>query len=303
VQTTTVSRSSTSRSLRRSFTRASCTTAGSGAGAPVGVAPRLVVGIVVTRRRRSGRPDGRLLGVSVARVARRATAQTILAAMSDPSNDLVRVAIVEDQPLFRSMLERTLDETPGLHVVASVGTVTEATRALRPGVAHVAVLDIDLPDGNGIALGVTLRRAQPDLGILLLSAHDAMDLLLDLPRDVAAGWGYLSKTSSTSEEVLVAAVRAAAVGETVLDPALLARMTPRAGSAVARLTDRQYDVLRLLAAGLSNAGIGSRLGITEKSVQNHVNGMYATLGIDTDPSRNPRVSAALRLLEETGPTA
>jgi DNA-binding NarL/FixJ family response regulator len=230
-------------------------------------------------------------------------AQTILAAMSVPSNDPVRVAVVEDQPLFRSMLERMLDETPGLHVVAAVGTVTEATRVLRPGLAHVAVLDIDLPDGNGIALGVTLRRAQPDLGILLLSAHDAMDLLLDLPRDVAAGWGYLSKTSSTSEEVLVAAVRAAAVGETVLDPALLERMTPRAGSAVARLTDRQYDVLRLLAAGLSNSGIGTRLGITEKSVQNHVNAMYATLGIDTDPSRNPRVSAALRLLEETGPSA
>ncbi len=223
--------------------------------------------------------------------------------MSVPTTDPVRVAVVEDQPLFRSMLERMLDDTPGLHVVAAVGTVTEATRVLRPGMAHVAVLDIDLPDGNGIALGVTLRRAQPDLGILLLSAHDAMDLLLDLPRDVAAGWGYLSKTSSTSEEVLVAAVRAAAVGETVLDPALLARMTPRAGSAVARLTDRQYDVLRLLAAGLSNAGIGTRLGITEKSVQNHVNAMYATLGIDTDPSRNPRVSAALRLLEETGPSA
>lgn len=239
----------------------------------------------------------------MARVAHRAMAQTILAAMSVPSTDPVRVAVVEDQPLFRSMLERMLDETPGLHVVAALGTVTEATRVLRPGLAHVAVLDIDLPDGNGIALGVTLRRAQPDLGILLLSAHDAMDLLLDLPRDVAAGWGYLSKTSSTSEEVLVGAVRAAAVGETVLDPALLERMTPRAGSAVARLTDRQYDVLRLLAAGLSNSGIGTRLGITEKSVQNHVNAMYATLGIDTDPSRNPRVSAALRLLEETGPSA
>ena len=62
-------------------------------------------------------------------------------------------------------------------------------------------------------------------------------------------------------------------------------------------------MLRLLASGLSNAGIGDRLGITEKSVQNHVNGMYATLGIDADPQRNPRVSAALRLLEETGPAA
>ena len=233
--------------------------------------------------------------------ARRTRPQTILAAMTVPSTGLLRVAIVEDQPLFRSMLEHTLSGTAGLQVVAAVGTATEAARVLRPGTVDCVILDIDLPDGNGIALGVTLRRSTPTLGILLLSAHDAMDLLLDLPADVAAGWGYLSKTSSTSEEVLVNAVRAAAVGETVLDPALLARMTPRAGSDVARLTDRQYEVLRLLAAGLSNAGIGDRLGITEKSVQNHVNGMYATLGIDADPQRNPRVSAALRLLEETGP--
>lgn len=209
--------------------------------------------------------------------------------------------MVEDQPLFRTMLQRTLGSAAGLHVVAALSTVGEASRVLRPGMADVVILDIDLPDGNGIALGVTLRRSQPRLGVLLLSAHDAMDLLLDLPPDVAAGWGYLSKTSSTTEEVLVAAVRAAAVGETVLDPELLARVTPRAGSAVSRLTDRQYEVLRLLASGLSNAGIGQRLGITEKSVQNHVNALYATLGIDADPARNPRVSAALRLLEETGP--
>ena len=227
---------------------------------------------------------------------------TILVLMSAPSHEPIRVAVVEDQPLFRSMLEHTLASTLGLDVVVAIGTATEAARMIRPGLVDVVILDIDLPDGNGIALGVTLRRRMPGLGILLLSAHDAMDLLLDLPPDVAAGWCYLSKNSSTSEEVLVGAVRAAAVGETVLDPALLARMTPRAGSAVARLTDRQYEVLRLLAAGLSNAGIGDRLGITEKSVQNHVNGMYATLGIDSDPKRNPRVSAALRLLEQTGPT-
>ena len=213
----------------------------------------------------------------------------------------LRVALVEDQPLFRSMLERTIDDAPDLEVVVAVGTVTEAREALRPGVADVVVLDLELPDGNGIAHGVTLRRAQPDLGVLLLSAHAAMGLLLDLPRDVAHGWCYLSKNSGTSERTLLHALRAAAAGETVLDRALLDRVTPRAGSAVARLTHRQYEVLRLLAQGLSNAGIAERLEITEKSVQNHVYAIYATLGIDAEPSRNPRVSAALRLLEETGP--
>jgi DNA-binding NarL/FixJ family response regulator len=220
--------------------------------------------------------------------------------MSEPISAPVRVVVVEDQPLFRSMLELTLGNADAVRVVASVGTVKEATAALRPGAADVAVLDIDLPDGNGIALGVTLRRHQPRLGILLLSAHDAMDLLLDLPHDVASGWSYLSKTSSTSAQTLVTAIRSAAAGHTTLDPALLDRMAPRAGSAVSRLTDRQYAVLRLLAQGLSNAGIGEALSITEKSVQNHINGIYGTLGIDADPSRNPRVTAALRLLEETG---
>ncbi len=226
---------------------------------------------------------------------------TILGRMSPAPPHRLRVGIVEDQPLFRSMLERTFADAPDLEVVAAVGTVTEARSTLTAGTVDVVVLDIDLPDGNGIALGVTLRRAQPDLGVLLLSAHDAMDLLLDLPRDVAHGWGYLSKTSTTSEHTLLHAVRAAAAGETVLDPVLLDRVSPRAGSAVARLTQRQYEVLRLLAEGLSNAGIADRLGITDKSVQNHVYAVYATLGIDADPARNPRVSAALRLLEDTGP--
>ena len=201
------------------------------------------------------------------------------------------------------MLELTLASIVGIDVIAAVATVREAEKAFLPGAVDVAVLDIDLPDGNGIALGVILRRKQPNLGILLLSAHDAMALLLDLPADVARGWSYLSKTSSTSADILVSTVRAVAAGQTVLDPALLDRMKPRAGTAVARLTDRQYAVLRLLARGLSNSGIGEALGITEKSVQNHINAMYSGLGIDADPARNPRVTAALRLLEETGPSA
>jgi len=220
--------------------------------------------------------------------------------MTTQPQDPIRLGIVEDQPLFRSMLEFTLASVEGIKVVAAVGTVREAEQRLTPGAVDVALLDIDLPDGNGIALGVILRRKQPGLGILLLSAHDSMDLLLDLPPDVRNGWSYLSKTSSTSTATLVAAVRASAAGQTTLDSALIDRKKPRAGTAVARLTDRQYAVLRLLAQGRSNAGIGESLGITEKSVQNHINAIYGTLEIDTDPTRNPRVSAALRLLEETG---
>lgn len=220
--------------------------------------------------------------------------------MTPQAGRKIRVAVVEDQTMFRSMLEHALSQAPDMHVTASAATVTEARQLIRPGQVDVALLDIDLPDGNGIALGVLLRRADPRIAIVLLSAQDAMDLMLDLPQDVSGRWSYLSKTSSMDSAALMVAIRRAAAGLTTLDPALLDRVTPRVGTSVSRLTDRQYTVLRLLAEGLSNSGIAERLRIAEKSVQNHVNALYATLGIDSDPARNPRVRAALRLIEETG---
>ena len=148
--------------------------------------------------------------------------------MITQAHDSIRLGIVEDQPLFLSMLEFTLANVEGITVVAAVGTAREAEQRITPGAVDVALLDIDLPDGNGIALGVILRRQQPGLGILLLSAQDSMDLLLDLPPDVRNGWSYLSKTSSTSTATLVAAVRASAAGKTTLDSALIDRKKPRA---------------------------------------------------------------------------
>ena len=98
----------------------------------------------------------------------------------NPTRDhALRVAVVEDQPLYRAMLARALESRGDLRVVAGAGTVAEALAVIAPGTADAVILDIDLPDGNGIALGVQLRRRQPHLGILLLSAHDAMDLLLE----------------------------------------------------------------------------------------------------------------------------
>lgn len=208
--------------------------------------------------------------------------------------------MVEDHTLFRSMLDHVVSTTDGLQLTASCATVTQARAAITPGSIDVALLDVDLPDGNGIALGVLLCRADPRVSIVLLSAQDALGLMLDLPRDVAGSWSYLSKTSTTDSDALVHAIKVAASGGSTLDPELLRRMRPRVGTKVAQLTARQYAVLRLLASGLSNVGIARELEITEKSVQNHVNAVYATLGIDASPERNPRVTAALRLIEETG---
>jgi len=215
------------------------------------------------------------------------------------SDDELRIAVVEDQPLYRSMLVTLLEAQPGVSVVAVASGASEARQVISAGEVDVAIVDVELGDGNGIGLGVSLRRTDERLGILLLSSHDVMSLLLDLPSDQTLGWSYLSKNSSTTISTLMHALRETAAGGTVLDPELVDRATPRSGSAIAVLSPRQYQVLQLLAQGLSNAGIAERLEISSRSVENHLNSIYATLGIEASSTHNPRVAAVLQFIEES----
>ncbi|KZX19883.1 response regulator transcription factor [Rathayibacter tanaceti] len=212
----------------------------------------------------------------------------------------LRLAVVDDQPLYRHMLTSMLRSVAGVRSVAEAGSAAEARSTLRPAKLDVAILDIELGDGDGIELGRRLRSTAPELGIVLLSAVDAMHRFLRLDRSEARGWSYLSKSSSLSAPALLAAVRATAAGRTVLDPALVAARTARRDSPVAGLSPRQYEVLAGLASGLTNAAIGERLGIAVRSVDNHVNAVYAALGVRSDGQRNPRVDATLHFLEHTG---
>lgn len=212
----------------------------------------------------------------------------------------LRVGVVEDQPLLGGMLAELLTGAPGIEFVGRAGTVAEARQRFGSGGVDVLTMDIELPDGNGVSLGVSLRREHPRLGIVLLSAYDLMDMLLEMPADVRDGWSYLSKTSSLTREILLEAIQVSARGETMLDPELVDRARPRSGSVLESLTDRQYAVLQLLATGRSNTGIAAKLGIAEKSVQNHLTAIYAALGIEQDARSNPRVSAVLALLAESG---
>jgi len=209
----------------------------------------------------------------------------------------LRVAVVEDHPLYREMLVATLSGRPELEIVAVADGARQARSLIEPGAVDVALLDVELPDGNGVALGIQLRRRDPRIGILLLSGQDVMELLLDLPPDVRRGWSYLSKGSAVSVEDVTRAIRATARGVTVIDPELARRAVPRRGSALSRLTDRQLEVLQLAAVGLSNAGIAERLGISAGSVENRLNLVYEAL--ELPEGHNSRVSAVLRFIEET----
>ena len=220
-----------------------------------------------------------------------------LSAAPSPAAPL-RVAIVDDHPLYRDMLSAVLRGESGIEVAGVFDSLESARVGIRPGAIDVAVLDADLPDGNGVVLGTALRRADPRVGILLVSSHDVMEYLIDLPRDVRHGWGYLSKNSPLStRQTVVDALRAVALGVTALDPDLVGRARPRAGSALAQLSPRQLDVLRLVARGLSNAGVAEQLGISARSVENHLNLIYAAL--DVPDGGNARVSAVLRFIEDS----
>jgi len=215
--------------------------------------------------------------------------------------DVVRVGIVEDEALMRGMLVDTLSQVDGIEVVHSVPGATEAKLVLTPGSVDIALLDVNLSDGNGVALGVQLQRFDPNLAIMLLSSEDVMGLFATVQNEAPKPWSYLSKRSSFARDVLVRAVTATAAGQVVLDPYLVQRSEPRAGSAIAELTPAQFGVLRLIAEGLSNEAAAERLGINTRSVESHLKSIYQRLGIDGDGT-NRRVAAVLAFLEQTGRT-
>lgn len=213
----------------------------------------------------------------------------------------VRVSVVEDEALMRAMLERTVAEAPGLRLVHALDGVEAARLTILPGSADVAVLDVNLEDGNGIALGLHLQRADPTLAVMLLSSHDVMGLFTAVQKEASRPWSYLSKRSSFTRDVLVGAIAATAAGQVVIDPELVRRSEPRAGSEIADLTRAQLQVLRLVAEGLSNEGVAEQLSISPRSVESHLLAVYRRLGLEGQDG-NRRVSAVLAFLEQTGRT-
>lgn len=218
-------------------------------------------------------------------------------AVAEPRN--VRVALVEDEELVRVLLERALGVTEGIRVVRSVSGAQEALLTIGPGSCDVAVLDVNLVDGNGVSLALQLQRQDPGLAVVLLSSQDVMGLFESVQGQATRPWSYLSKRSSFTPHVLGDAVKAAAAGRVVLDPYLAQRSVPRAGTALSGLTPAQFRVLRLVAEGLSNTAIAHRLGVGDRTVESHLLAIYRHLELDGNES-NRRVRAVLVFMEQTG---
>jgi DNA-binding NarL/FixJ family response regulator/DNA-binding XRE family transcriptional regulator len=247
-------------------------------------------------------PDERTRLASAATAARRGRPPPPKAGIaSQPTLKTLRVLLVEDEDLYRDLLQAALRQQPGLQVVGAFGDAPTALAtgpSLRP---DVAVLDIELPgELNGIHLGLALRQTLPRVGIVLLSNHADLRFVAALHRRPVTGWSYLLKQSVRDVAALRRAVEGAADGDVVLDPRLVAGIQPRIGGLLERLTPRQLEVLALVAQGLSNAAVAQQLVLSEKSVENLLTGIYEACGIDRRTQGvHARVQAVLRYLQES----
>ncbi|MFE0403372.1 response regulator [Streptomyces nigra] len=203
----------------------------------------------------------------------------------DRTGSPIRVFLLDDHEVVRRGVHDLLDDEPDITVVGEAATVEQAlirVRALRP---DVAVLDVRLPDGDGVTVCRELRSQMPDLACLMLTSFDDEEALLD--SIMAGAAGYVLKQIQGSD--LVSAVRTVARGQSLLDASattkLMARL--RGGQQPAEepevlpgLSDREREILDLIGEGLTNRQIGQRLYLAEKTVKNHISRLLAKLGVE-----------------------
>ncbi|MFF4359981.1 response regulator [Streptomyces sp. NPDC001604] len=201
------------------------------------------------------------------------------------AQDPIRVFLLDDHEVVRRGLADLLDAEPDISVVGDAENVEHAlvrAPAVRP---HVAVLDVRLPDGDGISVCRELRSRMPELAVLMLTSFDDEDALLDAI--MAGASGYVLKQIKGSD--LISAVRTVASGQPMLDPATTARLmrslrtepaeTPSVAPELAGLSPREREILALIGDGLTNREIGKQLYLSEKTVKNHISRLLAKLGV------------------------
>ncbi len=216
----------------------------------------------------------------------------------------LRVAIAEDHYLVREGIRRALESTSGIQVIAAAGTADELHHVATRERLDVIVTDIRMPPNHrmeGIDIALRIRQEQPNIGVVVLSQHNDPDYALALFRDGTQGLAYLLKQRVGEPTSLADAVRAVSDGGSVVDPEVVEALVERTASSkspIATLTDRERDVLSLMAEGRTNHGIADQLCLSTSSVEKYVSSIFIKLELGDEPEVHRRVAAVLTYLQD-----
>jgi DNA-binding NarL/FixJ family response regulator len=213
----------------------------------------------------------------------------------------MRVVIGEDSVLLRAGVARLLEDA-GMEVVAQAADAEDLLRKVRAHKPDVAVVDIRMPPGNaddGLRAAREMRSELPGVGVLVLSQYAEEHYVAQLLQDGAEGVGYLLKERIADVDRFVDSVRRVADGGSALDPEIVALMMGRReGGPLDALTERELEVLGLMAEGRTNRGIAGELYVSERAVERHVTAIFGKLGLPTGAADHRRVLAVLAYLRE-----
>ena len=209
----------------------------------------------------------------------------------------VRVFVLDDHEIVRRGLKETLEADGEIEVVGEASTAEEALSRIPPTRPHVAVLDVRLPDGDGVAVCREIRSRHPEINCLMLTSFADSDALFQAI--MAGASGYVLKQVKGAD--IVDAVRRVANGQSLLDPAVTARVLerirngPEEDELLARLSAQERTILELIAEGLTNRQIAEQVHLAEKTVKNYVSNLLTKLGMER---RTQAAVYAARLAEQ-----
>jgi DNA-binding NarL/FixJ family response regulator len=212
----------------------------------------------------------------------------------------IAVFLLDDHEIVRRGVHDLLESEPGITVVGEAGTAAAALARIPALKPDVAILDVRLPDGDGVSVCREIRSRMPQVACLMLTSFGDDEALFDAIMAGAAGY-VLKQIRGTD---LVGAVRTIASGQSLLDPEAASRVMRRMRDQAQRsdplsgLTDQERRILELIGEGLTNRQIGERLFLAEKTVKNYVSALFAKLGMER---RTQAAAYAARVFDDRRP--